>query len=562
MAQPIQHFKTIFGVEEVKLVDTDGSPTDPADPTSGRGNAMVECCRLFCELILRGVRTIVFCKTRGRCEGLLNLARHELEQRGHPETSKRIVAYRGGYTADDRRKIESDMFDGQLLGIIATTALELGIDIGTLDCVLIWGFPYTISNLRQQSGRAGRRNGDSLSILLGDPLPSDQHYMRNPDNLFSKLNDEPQIDLQNILLREGHIQCAAHELPIQPDKDAVYFGADLQQICQNHLTKDDLGFYHCHVRFRPSPSSFVCIRNSEEERFAIIDTTNGRSNVLEDLEASRATFTIYDGAIYLHQGEKYLVRDFQPQKQRAFVELVKVNWTTRPRDFTDIDPVETDAIRKLRGSTSHAFYGTIKIEQKVFGFFKVDSRGRLLDAVMVDNPSVIRHTKGLWLDVPKEALELLRAHRLNAAASIHAAEHAILSMVPTLVPAIPGDVRTECKAAKKEFAKKETTRKRPGRLTIYDAGGGASGSGVSTRAFEHIDSLLRRALVRVEECRCTDGCMECVASELCYEGNEVITKVGAGVVLKSLLNISIDVDELPMGNDNGIETIIVARAIP
>ncbi|KAK1962153.1 DEAD/DEAH box helicase [Colletotrichum sublineola] len=579
VANPKKHFETIFGIENARLVDFDGSPSgrkeflcwntpykDPRDPASGRGDATFECARLFCQLMLRGVRIIAFTRVREQCEKLVTAVQQELESLGRPECVNRVMGYRGGYTAQDRRRIESEMFEGKLLGIVATTALELGIDIGTLDCVLTWGFPYTIANLRQQSGRAGRRNKDSLSILVGDGFATDQHYMQNPDELFSKPNCELQVDLENMLVREGHIQCAAYEMPVRPVEDAEYFGRDLPQICEERLLKDTLGFYHCHDRFRPIPSRFVAIRDTEDDHFAIIDITHGRNEVLEELEASRATFTIYDGAIFLHQGNKYLVRDFQPDKMMARVERVKVEWTTTQRDFTDIDPIETEAIRKISGSPSSAFYGTIKIQQNVYGFFKVDKKKRVLDAVHVDNPPVIRYGKGMWLDIPKKALQILADRRLHVAASIHAAEHAILSLMPNFVISLPGDVRTECKVALKEFAKKESQRKRPGRLTFYDAKGGASGSGISTKAFEHIDHLLQQALKRIVSCYCENGCRECVTSDQCKQANEVMSKAGSQVILKALLNLEIDIEALPMGPEEyspaGIETVIVAQTVP
>lgn len=581
VANPMDHFRTIFGVDNVRLIDYDGSPSgrkeflcwntpfkDPGDPASGRGNAKFECARLFCALMLRGVRIIAFCRVRQQCEELVSAIKQELEALGRPQCINLVMGYRGGYTAQDRRRVESEMFEGKLLGIVATTALELGIDIGTLDCVMTWGFPYTIANLRQQSGRAGRRNKDSLSILVGDCFPVDQHYMQNPDELFTKPNGELQVDLENMLVREGHIQCAAYEMPVRPAEDTVYFGEDLPNICEERLMPDELGYYHCHDRFRPVPSKFVAIRDTEDDHFAIIDITNGRNVVLEELEASRATFTIYDGAIFLHQGNKYLVRDFLPDRLMAKVEKVKVDWTTTQRDFTDIDPIETEAIHRITESRSMAYYGTIKIQQNVFGFFKVDRQGRVLDAVQVDNPPIIRYSKGMWLDVPKDALEILEERRLNAAASIHAAEHAIMSLLPTFVISMPGDVRTECKAGLKEFAKRETQRRRPARLTFYDTKGGAGGSGINTKAFEHIDQLLRDALKRVETCECQSqqGCVECVASEYCKEFNEVMSKAGSQVVLKGLLNKKIDVEELPMGPEEAtparFETVVAPQPVP
>ncbi|KEY70866.1 hypothetical protein S7711_00712 [Stachybotrys chartarum IBT 7711] len=579
VANPREHFKTIFGIDNVRLIDYDGSPSgrkeflcwntpfkDPGDPASGRGNAKFECARLFCALMLRGVRIIAFCRVRAQCELLVNAIRKELEAMERPDCVNLVMGYRGGYTAADRRRIEADMFEGKLLGIVSTTALELGIDIGTLDCVMSWGFPYTIANLRQQSGRAGRRNKDSLSILVGDCFATDQHYMQNPDELFSKPNCELQVDLENMLVREGHIQCAAYEMPIRPKHDSQYFGSDLAAICHDRLLKDDMGYYHCHDRFRPVPSKFVAIRDTEDEHFAIVDITQGRNVVLEELEASRATYTIYDGAIFLHQGISYLVRDFLPEKRMAKVEKVKVDWTTTQRDFTDIDPTETEAIRKISGTQSQAYYGTIRITQVVFGFFKMDRKGRVLDAVHVDNPPVVRHSKGMWLDLPKRALEILQERRLHVAAAIHAAEHAVMSLLPTFVISRPEDVRTECKIAMKEFAKKETERKRPARLTFYDAKGGAGGSGITTKAFDHIEHLLHNALQRVESCMCQRGCIECVASELCKHANEVMSKAGCRVVLRSMLNLEIDLEELPMGPEDfspaGIETVVAAQPVP
>lgn len=586
MGNARSHFKIIFGVENVKLVAFDGSPAgklladsglsshhtklhlgrkeficwnppfkDPKDSTSGRESSLLECSRLLRELIIRGVRTLVFCKTRGRCESLANTIRRELEQTGFASASARVLAYRGGYTAHDRRKIERDMFEGSLLGIIATTALELGIDIGSLDCVLIWGFPHTVSHLRQQSGRAGRRNGDALSILLGDSTPLDQYYMQNPTQLFLKPDADPQIDLQNIPLREGHLQCAAKELPIQPEKDAIYFGPDLEQICKSYLSRGIHGYFHCHSRYQPSPATFMSIRGLEEEHIAIIDTTNGTNTVLEDLEASRATFTIYEGGIYLHQGEKYLVCNFQPDARQALVARVHVNWTTRPREFADINPIETEAVQQLTGSISYAFYGTVRVTRKVFGFFRIDPRGRILEAIPVDNPPVIRYAKGVWLDVPKAALELLRAHKLDPVDAIHATQHILMKMVPTLVATPPGDIKATCAVAKKEHAREGTTRKRYDRLTIYDASEVKGNSGASFKVFGHIDSLLTKALQTVQECTCVDdGCPNCVVLHLCSEGNAAVTRVGAEVVLGALLNRDVVAHKVPLADGNGIDT--------
>ena len=579
VANPEVHMRTIFGVDRIRLTDYDGSPSgrkeflcwntpfkDPQDPTSGRGDAMAESAKLFCQLILRGIRVIAFCRVRKQCEVLITAVRAEAASLERPDLAARIMGYRGGYAAQDRRKIETEMFEGKLMGIVATTALELGVDIGSLDAVITVGFPYTIANLRQQSGRAGRRNKDSLSVLVGDSFATDQYYMDNPDEIFTKPNCELQVDLQNTLVLEGHIQCAAFEMPIRADEDVIYFGKQLPEIAAERMIKDPLGFYHCNERFRPQPSKCVAIRDTEEGHFAVVDVTNGRNVVLEEVEPSRANFTIYEGGIFLHQGYTYLVREFNPERKIVKCELVKVDWTTQQRDYTDIDPIETEAIRRIPDSLSRAFYGAIKIRHVVFGFFKIDKKRRILDAVQVDNSPIEILSKGMWLDVPKSALQILNSRRINVAGAIHGAEHAMLSLMPNFVISMPGDVRTECKIAIKEFAQKETSRKRPARLTFYDAKGGAGGSGISTKAFEFADLLLERACERVAACHCYEGCVECVCSERCKHQNVVMSKAGGEVILKSLLNRYIDIDALPWGPEDestpaGIETVVEAQEV-
>lgn len=633
VANPEEHMKAVFGIDDVKLIDFDGSPSgrkeflcwntpfkDPGDPTSGRGDCVAETAKLFCQLIARGVRVIAFCRVRRLCEILLQAVRNEFHNLERPEISKLVMGYRGGYSPQDRRRIEKEMFEGQLMGIVATNALELGVDIGSLDAVITLGFPYSISNLRQQSGRAGRRNKDSLSVLVGDKYPTDQYYMKNPSELFTKPNCELQIDLANELILEGHVQCAAFEMPIQPNQDSVYFGEKLPSLAATRLVKDEFGFYHCHERFRPQPSRYVSIRDTEDQHFAVIDTTHARNVVLEEVEASRAFFTIYEGGIFLHQGQTYLVQELNTDRRFARVVRVHVDWTTMQRDYTDIDPIETEAMRltsdkgpssSSSSPPSHVYYGSVQIHAVVYGYFKIDKRGRILDAVAVDNPPIDIVTKGIWLDVPKRALDILDSRRLNIAAAIHAAEHAVLSLLPTFVISSPGDVRTECKVAKKELGKNlklanETptgnaninahrprtqktrdlqppSRKRPARLTFYDAKGGFCGSGIAGKALEFIDVLIRRAISRIESCHCItpQGCIECVCDERCKEMNVVMSKAGASVVLRCLLGLEVDVDALPWGEKyfedegvdggssgvggelaGGLETVVEAQKIP
>jgi len=549
--------RTIFGIDSVHLTDEDGSPSgrkeflcwntpfkDPNDPSSGRGDSITEAAKIFAQLILRGVRTISFCRVRNVCELMLQAVRTQLQRLEHGDVVNRVMGYRGGYTPQDRRRIEKEMFEGHLLGIVATNALELGVDIGSLDAVLIVNFPYSISNLRQQSGRAGRRNKDSLSILVGGAYPIDQHYMSHPIELFTKPNLSLSIDLENPLTLESHVQCAAYELPIEPQRDKIYFGSSLPSIAASHLLPDSSGFYNPSPRFLPSPSRLVPIRDTEEPGYAVVDTTNSRNIVLEELEPSRAPFTLYEGGIFLHQGRTYFVRSVSHSPQQlASVEAVNVSYTTSPRDFADIDPTHTLLTSPLPHTTIS--YGAITVSTKVFGYFKLDRRNRILDAVELDTPAITRHTHGVWIDLPPSILELMVKHKLNPAAGIHAASHAILSLLPT------DGLRTECKAPEKEFAQVQTRRKLPGRLVFYEqraAGGGRM-------AWEAMRGVLERARERVEGCLCEKGCVECCLGN-CKEGNLVVSKRGAGVVLRGVLGMVVDEEALEgkeeeRGWDNG-----------
>jgi len=422
---------------------------------------------------------------------------------GRSDMASRVMSYRSGYSPEDRRRIEQEMFTGHLLGIIATTALELGIDIGSLDAVITVGFPYTLPGLRQQAGRAGRRNKDSLAMLICDPFPIDQYYAKHPHEIFTNPYASLDVDLANTFVLESHLQCAAQELPVHPEEDIPYFGPDLPQLCKERLVPDEEGFYHAHYRYRPYPAKHVSIRSTDDETYHVVDVTDGRNKILEEIEWARAIFELYECAIFMHQGQSFLVKELSHDRKMARLERTNVEWTTRQRDFTDIDAIETLRIREIHGAPLPAYYGRIRITSIVFGYFKVGRRNNILDVVDLETPPFKRESHGLWLDVPTETLDILRSKNIHIAGAIHAAEHVLLSMVSTA-----GDVRTECKPAEKEFAATKSTRKRPARLTLYDAAG--QSGGVCSKAFDRIGGMLIQAADRVIECGCADGCPRCI----------------------------------------------------
>ncbi|KZP01431.1 DEAD/H helicase [Calocera viscosa TUFC12733] len=572
---PKGHMMNIFGVEDVEVITDDGAPTghkdfllwnpsylDEMDPTLGRSSSMQEACYLFRYLMKHGVRTILFCKIRRTCELVMKTIRQQLAAEGRQDILDRVSAYRGGYSVADRRRIEKEAFSGHLLGIIATNALELGVDIGTLDAVIMLGFPFGIASLRQQAGRAGRRSRDSLAILVGDALPIDQHYMLNPDEVFEKPTEPLIVDIANEGVLESHLQCAADELPIRLQDDEKYFGPSFQEICKSRLVCDQDGWYTTHPSFKPRPTMMVSLRGTQEDKYTVIDVTteheqHGAARVLEELELSRAIFETYEGGIFMHQGLTFLVREVDHDTRIAKIARADVNYFTKPRDFTDVDPSQTYRIREIKGSEQRSYFGRIVRKTIVFGFFKM-RENTILDTVDLDSPPFVRSSTGFWIDVPRATLNLLVDKEINPAEAIHAACHAVLSILPVFVLAAPGDVGTECKAPQKEYMMKESQRKRPGRLIFYD---GSAASGICAKVYDRTHDVLAKALQVLENCGCQDGCPACIRSISCREANIVQNKIGAQVVLRGVLNLPIDTDSIaPQYNPYHI-TIVAAEPV-
>lgn len=550
LKHPVRHMMDIFGIEQVTLIHEDGSPRGSKHlvvwnpPTliqheRKRESFIRETAKILIQLILANVRTIAFCYVRRVCELLMKEVRTIFQDMNRLDLINEVMSYRGGYSASDRRKIEQEMFHGNLRAVISTNALELGIDIGGLDAVVMCGFPLSLANFHQQSGRAGRRNRDSLTLVVASDSPVDQHYVAHSETLLEGDNSESfqelVLDFNNTLILEGHIQCAAFELPINIERDKKYFKeSHLKKICEERLQRDKNG-YHTHNRFLPWPSKLVSLRGVEEVQYAVVDITNGRNIVIEEIEASRTSFTLYDGGIFIHQGYPYLVKEFNPEEHYAKVQRVDVDWVTSQRDFTDVDPQEIEMIRSLESSDVPVYFGKIRTTIVVFGFFKVDKYKRIIDAVETHNPPVLIDSKGMWVDIPKRALELIVAKNLNIAGGIHAAQHAVMGLLPRFIVAGVDEIQTECKAPEKEFAERQTKRKRPARLIFYDSKGGKYGSGLSIKAFEHVDSILESALKRIEECPCDLGCPDCVAAAFCKENSLVLSKPASLIILHCIL---------------------------
>lgn len=527
---PLQHMKKIFGVDNIKLINYTSSPSgskkfvmwnppyvDPKHPDDGKKSAISEASKLLIKFAEKRVRTIVFCRVRKTCESLMRLVRQELKTKQKGDLLSKIQSYRAGYTVQERRKIESEMFNGKLYGIIATNALELGIDIGSLDAVITIGFPYSLSNLRQQFGRAGRRNKSSLAVYIVETFPVDQFYLKHPILIHTQPNAELTLDLTNEVLLASHLQCAAYELPINIRSDEKFFGNQIQDICEANLEMVEES-YRPHPKYLPFPASQVRIRSVSEDMFTLVDVTNDKNVILELLEPFRVALTAYEGAVYVYQGKTFIIRLLNINKRIITAHQVDVEWSTLQRDFTDVDPVRSLMKKTMHGSTN-IYFGAVKATLHVFGYFKVNKQKDILDVVDITDHPVEIDSRGFWIDVPWHIIEVLSLKKINGAASIHAAQHALLSLMPIFISNSGNDIRTECKAGEKEYKEAKSERRRPSRLIFYDNCGDSSGAGLCNKAYEHTDELITMAIERIESCDCKvrEGCPGCITSSK-FEG--------------------------------------------
>lgn len=550
----------------------------PASLFLPRESILSETAKILVHLLTSfpNIKIIVFCPIRQMCELVIKEVRALIKDNRNTQWNALhehdVMAYRGGYSKSDRRAIEQKMFRGELRAIVATNALELGIDIADLDVVISCGFPQLKLNLHQQFGRGGRGSSSngSMAILVCGANPVDRYYLNHPQELcdmssYEDLCIEGILDSSlNEMLKTMHLQCAAFELPIDLERDLRWFSRnspdEFVRLCKENLHPDNRGAYRTDPRYLPWPAEKVSLRAIEETAYAVVDITNNRNVVIEEIEELRTSFTLYEGGIFLHQGYPYLVKEFNPDEKYAKVQRVDVTWLTQQRDFSDVDPVQIELVKQLfppsvtTPTDIPVFYGPVETTIIVFGYFKVSRKQEILEAVDVKNPPVVIRSKGFWVDIPRGVLGAIEDKRLNAAGGIHAAQHAIMNTLPIFIaggattdPNVrfnsslgDAELSTECKAPEKEFAQRQSKRKRPARLIFYDSKGGPQGTGMSAKTFELIDQIIYTTYRCIVECDCDWGCPRCVTGSFCKENMLVMSKPAAIIILGSLLGYSLE----------------------
>jgi DEAD/DEAH box helicase domain-containing protein len=454
LANPREHVRELAGIDEVELVDEDASPCGAKHfvlwNSSGKttSSPMADVARLLAEMVQHGLRCIAFCKTRKLCEQVLAHAREVLEETTTaPEIVGSICVYRGGYMASERRQIEADLFGWRLRGVAATNALELGIDVGHVDATLHLGFPGSIASLWQQAGRSGMRSKDSIAVYVAFDGALDQYFMNYPAKLFGKPIERCHVDAQNRKVLHSTSPAPAAENPLCPERDQLYFGGEAMNDAMSILkekgvltpksnaAENNIWKYSGPGR-RPSQS--VSIRAIEHDKFTVKDATSGR--VMEEIEESKAFFQVHEGAVYMHQGVSYLVERLDLSSKTAYCRMAELSYHTKTEDFTDIAVALGDA---AAAAAVHANECTVTTRWA--GYRRIyKPMNQVSDVIPLHLPSYSFDTQAVWATVPATVRATVEQSNLCFRGGVHAASHAILSILPLHMMCSSCDLGAEC----------------------------------------------------------------------------------------------------------------------
>jgi DEAD/DEAH box helicase domain-containing protein len=522
IANPVELAERLVGTP-FELIDDDGAPRAGRDlamwnpplldeASGARRSALSEAADLLAELVTHGVRTICFLKSRRGIELIQRFARENLERRGKPELAQRIAPYRGGYTPQQRRELEARLSDGELLAVVATDALELGIDIGELDAAICVTFPGTVASLRQMWGRAGRRRR-GLAIYVAGQDALDQFFCRHPEEFIDRPVEAAILDHANDQIASRHLIAAAYELPLT-DADDEVFGPEWRERAQRLLAAGELRVVS--GKLAPKRSDFVAsripLRSASADSVAVIEREAGE--MLGLVEAERAFTTIHPGAIYLHLGRSYEVERLDVEERRAIVSSFDGDWYTRPKKETEIYIERTREQRQVAGVELN--FGEVSVTEQVIAFQRVAiSDQEPIDIVALELPEQSFVTQALWYVLPDHLAAALPSDALLG--SLHATEHSQIAVLPLIAMCDRWDIG----------GLSTNVHFQTGRATIFIYDGHPGGVGISRRGYEQFERLLGDAERLISECPCESGCPSCVQSPKCGNLNEPLHKAGA-----------------------------------
>lgn len=507
--------------DRVEVVDEGGAPRSGRhfvflNPAQGTNFL---AARFFVQCLEAGFRTIAFTQARKVTELM-----HVWAARLAPRLRDRISSYRAGFMPRERREIEKKLATGKLLGVISTSALELGIDIGNLDICILVGYPGTVLTTWQRGGRVGRSGEESLVALIAKPDALDQYFMRHPESLFERSYEAAVLDPDNACVTRAHLPCAAAERPLTLDD---------RESWPNHVpeTLEDLEASGDLVRSADDPPTWYAARKrphlgvnirSVGDTYTIFDALTGEA--IGSVDGLRAFKECHPGAVYLHRGEHFRVDRLDLEKRDVIATRADLKYFTRTRSDK-----ETSVLRVHRSRPRGRFVvreGDLRVTEQITGYEKRALPGQeLLGVVGLELPSTTFETVGFWIEIEPVIRDMVEARGLHFMGGIHAIEHAAIGMFPLFALCDRNDIGGICYPHHPELEK--------GAIFIYD--GHPGGVGLAQRGFEVVAELLERTLEHVSACECEEGCPSCIHSPKCGSGNKPLDKAAAILVLECLL---------------------------
>ena len=520
--------------KEVEVVEENGAPAGEKlfvfyNPPMVNRNLGIrrsyinEATRVAKEILARKLQTIVFANSRLHTEVLLTyLQQANLPKPAQPEP---IRGYRGGYLPGERREIERGLRDGRILGVVATNALELGIDVGSLDACVMAGYPGSIASTWQRVGRAGRRSGSSCAVFIASSAPLDQFIVQHPDYFFGSSPEHAHIQPDNLEILVNHLKCAAFELPISADER--FGNVDLPELCEQ---LGEAGFLHqsggnWHWIDEAYPADTISLRSVTSDNFVIIDTTgeeDGKPEVIGEVDFSSALTTVHPKAIYIHQGQQYHVESLDFDKRKAYVKPVNVDYFTDAIRYTQVRVLEIAEEEAITGPAARV-HGDVLVRSQVVGFKKIKFfTNENVGSGKLELPENEMHTTAFWITLGHSLLAELPFSLSERQNGIFGLLYTLGSMATLLTmcdrrdlgtavgerpPSAATDIRWEDFATAPSNAPDAKEFFEPN-LYIYDAYPG--GIGFSEPLYRICSTLLNRARELISACSCENGCPSCV----------------------------------------------------
>ncbi len=486
-----------------------------------RGNYLKETERVASLLLEHGVKTIVFARSRINVEILGESLRKHFETR--PDQFGRIASYRGGYLPKERRNIERGLRDDKIDLVVSTNALELGIDIGSLDAAVLAGFPGTITSTYQQAGRAGRRTSESVAILVASSSALDQFLVRHPEYLLENPPEKALINPDNLLILLAHIKCAAFELPFRVGE--TFGGVEITEILR-FLEEKGLVYRSgetYHWTSEHFPADEFSLRTVSEENFVVVDTTGSKPKIIGEVDFHSAPMLLHEQAIYMHQGKQYQVKRLDYASRKAFVEEVRVEYYTDAVDYTKVQVLEP--FEEKQPGPERVAWGEVLVTRKVVGFKKVRlSTFENVGFGTVHLPEDQMHTQAYWMTLDREFVDRLGFSRSRLELGLWGVLHVLVQLAPLYLMCDPQDLGAHLGDPRGIYTvppdfPERFRGDRPGQgpsedhvfePTIYLYETYPGGVGLSEELFRLHGTLLQAALEHLRACACETGCPSCV----------------------------------------------------